>query len=142
MSRKKVAVALLLVVGVGVWVGCPDYLWVGGYDLTVRVSSDHGPLRSVICAPCGRRESAEDLLEHVLRPGAGPWVTEDEPHDGRPLAVSVHVSGRDSMCGLQRSRFQDRFLVVIAVLPDGRTGGKVVDIPDGRASREVSVTLP
>jgi hypothetical protein len=33
-------------------------------------------------------------------------------------------------------------MVVIAVLADGHRISKVVDIPDGRASREVTVELP
>jgi hypothetical protein len=144
MRPKLLVVACLLVAGAVLWVCASTtyIIWDGGYDLTVRVSSSPGPPRSVSCQACGRREAAEYVLEHLLPPETRSYSATADPFAGEPLTVNVPVSGRESMTGRQLSRFQFRWLVVIAVLPDGRRVGKLVEIPDGEVSREVRVELP
>ena len=95
-----------------------------------------------MCAPFGYRDAAEYVLEH-MPPHETPWrsVTAD-PFAGQPLTVKVPVSGRTSMSGRTLRRYQFQYLVVFAVLPDGRRVRKLVEIPDGRVSREVAVSLP
>lgn len=144
MRRIAVAGVLLLVAGAAAWVytSTTHILWDGGFDLTVRVSSDPGPPRSVTCEAFGRRDAAEYALDHLLPPETGLWSASADPFIGEPLNVFVPVSGRESMSGRELKRSQFRHLVVIAVLPDGRRVGKLTDIPDGRVSRELSVALP
>jgi hypothetical protein len=145
MCRKLVFIALLLVPGTAVWAytSTTYIIWDGEFDLTVHVSSDYpGPPRSVTCQALGFREDAEHVLEHLLPPETRLWSTTADPFAGEPLTVHVPQSGRDSTSGRELRRFQFRYLVVIAELPDGRRVGKLVDIPDCRMSREVSVALP
>jgi hypothetical protein len=144
MRRVVLAVALLVVVGAAAWVytSTTHIIWDGGYDLTVRVLSDAGPPRSVSCETFGRREYAEHAAAHRLPPESQMWSAVADPFDGQPITVKVAVSGRESMSGRELRRSQFRYLVVVAVLPDGRRVAKVVEIPDGRMSRELSVTLP
>jgi hypothetical protein len=134
------AVAPLVLAGGGH--ALPVALWDGRFDLTVRVSSDPGPPQSVACEAFPSRQYAEYALEHLHPPETQSWKVTADPFAGEPLVVSVPVSGRDSLLGWELSRFQFRHLVVVAVLPDGRRVGKLVDIPDGRVSREVSVSFP
>jgi hypothetical protein len=146
MWRKLFVVALLLLACAALWVytSTTYIIWDGGFDLTVRVSSNPGWPRSVSCQAFGNREDAEVVLDHML-PTESPLGSESaisDPFNGEPLILIVPVSGRESMSGRQLSRFQFRWLVVIGVLQDGRRVGKLVEIPDGRESREVSVVLP
>lgn len=144
MRRKLLVTALLLVAGGLLWVytSATHVLWGGRFDLTVRVSSTPGPPRAVSCEAFGRREHAEFALEHLLPPETRTWSAVADPFAGEPLTVGVRVSGRQSMSGRQLRRTQDEYLVVVAVLPDGRRVGKLVAIPDGRACHEVGVELP
>jgi hypothetical protein len=77
-----------------------------------------------------------------LRPETRLWSAVADPFEGQPLTVNVPVSGRESPWGRQLRRVQFQYLVVIGQWKDGRRMGKLVDIPDGRASREISVSLP
>lgn len=144
MWRTLLVIALLLAVGAAVWVytSATYIIWDGGYDLTVRVTSNPGPPQSVSCQARGRREDAEYVLEHLLPPETQLWSATADPFASKPLTVHVPVSGRVSRSGRQLSRTQFHWLVVIAVLPDGRRVGKLVEIPDGRVSREINVELP
>ena len=144
MRRPLVVAALLLFAGALLWVftSATYIIWDGGFDLAVRVSCHPGPPRSVSCEACARRQDAEQVLEHLQPPEAGSRSATANPFVGEPLIIKVPVSGRDAMSGRQLSRFQFGWLVVIAVLPDGRRVGKLVEIPDGRVSREVSVIFP
>jgi hypothetical protein len=144
MWRKLLVVGLLLVAGALLWVytSARWIIWDGGFDLTVRVSSHPGPPRAVSCQAFALREQAEFVLEHLLPPETRLWSAVADPFADEPLSVYVRVSGWASMSGRELRRFQFRYLVVIAVLPDGRRVGKLVDIPDGRVCREVTVELP
>jgi hypothetical protein len=117
----------------------------GGFDLTVHVSSQPGPPQSVSCEVIYRREAAEQVLEHLAQPppqrGPVMAVTAD-PFAGEPLTVHVPVSWWESMSGRRLTRPRPLWLVVIAVLPDGRRVGKLVEVPDRGATRQVSVELP
>jgi hypothetical protein len=144
MRWTLLGVAFLLIAGALLWVytSTTYIIWDGQFDLSVRVSSSLGPPRSVSCQACSHREQAEYVLEHLLPPEGRLWSATADPFAGEPLTVNVPVSGRDSMSGRELRRGQFRWLVVIAVLPDGRRAGKLVEIPDGRVCREVSVELP
>ncbi|MBX7102568.1 MAG: hypothetical protein K1X57_00700 [Gemmataceae bacterium] len=143
---RRVLIAGVAVLGLGVlaWEFIPVLviIWDGGFDLTVRIECPEGRPLAVTCEAFGRREYAEEAVAHLLPPESRSWSTVVDPFDGQPITVQVAVSGRDSPFGRELRRSQFPFLAVIAVLPDGRRVGKVVDIPDGRVSREVSVALP
>ncbi len=144
MRRALIAVVATLAVGVLAWEFIPVQvlIWDGSFDLTVRVECPAGQPRSVSCEAFGRREYADEAAAQLLPPESRMWSTTAEPFDGQALSVRVAVSGRESPFGRELRRSQFRHLAVIAVLADGRRVGKVVDIPDGQVSREVSVTLP
>jgi hypothetical protein len=117
-------------------------IWDGGYDLTINVTSEAGPLHSVCCKACGQHEAADWVLEDPLHAEAQAAVFAD-PFDGKPLSLYLPLSGRTSPLGRElRLSQQCRYLVVIGRLQDGRQLAKIVDIPDSRRSREVSVSLP
>lgn len=117
-------------------------IWDGSYELTVRFEN-RGPLiRSVSCESYGNRDSAEFAVAHHLSSERQVWSEVEDPFQGKPVKVRVAVSGHDSFLGFELSRSQFRYLAVIVTYPDGRKAGRVVDIPDMRESREVTVTFP
>jgi hypothetical protein len=142
MRRKLLIVALLLAAGamLGVYTSTTKIIWDGGYELTIHVSSNPGPPRSVNCLVCGNREEAEFVLMTFLPETR--WSATADPFASKPLMVNVPVSGKASWSGRELSWVQFPWLVVIAVLPDGRRVAKLIKIPDGRVSREVAVELP
>jgi hypothetical protein len=144
MRRVTLIIALLVVASVLAWEFIPIQviIWDGGFDLTVNVSSTAGPLRSVSCQAFSGREEAEYVLEHLAPPESPLRSTVADPFNGQPLMVNIPLSGRDSPWGRELRRFQFRHLVVIGQLKDRSPIGKLVEIPDCRVSREVSVTLP
>jgi hypothetical protein len=144
MRRTLVTIAAVLAAGFLAWEFVPleKKIWDGGFHLTVHVESEAGQPLSVSCETFGRREHAEEALAVLLPPETRMWSTVADPFDGQPLTVLVPVSGRESPLGRELRRSQFRYLVVIAVLPDGRRVGKLVDIPDSRVSQEVSVSFP
>lgn len=144
MRRAFLIIAALVIAGALVWEfgPIPVTIWDGGFDLTVHVTSLAGPLRSVSCQAFGRREQTEQVLQYLLPPETRLSSATADPFVGEPLTVFVRVSGRDSPSGRQLQRSQFSYLVVIGQWQDGRRVGKLVEIPDGRVSREVRVVLP
>lgn len=144
MKPAFLIVALLAIGAILTWEFLPMQrtVWDGGFDLTVNVSSTAGPLRSVMCKSCRQREETEFILEHSEHQEARSCAVFVDPFDGKPLTAHVPLSGVDSPCGRDLRRFQDHYLVVIGQLQDGRQMKKVVEIPDCRESREVSLLLP
>ena len=144
MRRALIAVVAVLALGVLAWEFVPIQvlIWDGSFDLIVRVECPEGRPRAVTCEAFDRREFANEAVTHLLPSESRSWSAVADPFDGRPITVHVAVSGRESPFGRELRRSQFRYLAVIAVMPDGRRVGKVVDIPDGQVSREVSVALP
>ena len=146
MRRKLVWVVAGLAAAVLAWEFVPIQVmvWDGGYQLTVRVERPEGRPRSVSVEAHGQRKDADYAVEHLLPPESlsSPRCAVADPFDGRPLTVWVPTSGRVSPFGRELQRMQFPYLAVVATLPDGRRVGKVVAIPDGRVSQEVTVTLP
>jgi hypothetical protein len=116
-------------------------IWDGGYDLTVHVKSPSGRPRSIYCEAYGQRKYADEACAR-LATDASAWRTVADPFDGNPLPVWVAVSGRRTLFGRYVHRMQFRFLAITAVMPDGNRVSKVIDLPDDRVSREVTLTLP
>ena len=143
MRRWPIALAVLATC-CAAWVcdSTTHTIWVGQYELTVRVSSKSKLPQSVTCQAFGRRGDAERAARYGLPSDGTGWPAVADPFDGKPLAVRVMPSGRDSMIGRELVRTQSGYLAVVAVMPDGRRVVKIVDIPDDQASREVDVVLP
>jgi hypothetical protein len=124
-------------------------VWDGGYDLTVNISTADVSPKWVYCLPCAHRDEA-DLAHHefsdaqkALSLKDNGWGKFVQPFDGQPIQVFVWLSGRSSTVFGELSETQfGRYLVVIAEMPDGTRVGKIVNIPDHKQSREVSVTIP
>lgn len=144
VRRLVPCLAAFLVVTALAWEGIPIQVavWVGHYDLTVNVSTSAGALRWVDAKAFPYEQAALSELADCSQPG-GRWIpTEDLSFAGGSLKVSVQTSGHDSPLGRELKRYQYRYLVVFGELADGRQVGKVVEIPDGRMARQISVTLP
>ena len=73
---------------------------------------------------------------------SGGYAVVADPFRGEPLSVKIGISERVSGFGRTLSYSQHRFLVVLAEWPDGRRVCKVVEIPEVRVSKEVTVELP
>ena len=112
----------------------------GEFKLLVHVSSKEGSLRAVSCeiVPSGDCEYAEILVRELI---VSRHSKIEDPFRGEPIGVYVPVSARASMSGRKLSRHQFSHLVVIGTFDDGSRVGKIVEIPDGRVSREVQVEL-
>ena len=119
-----------------------EMVWDGGFPLTVNVTSPSGRPNSVTCEAFGDRHLAEQILAVQQPPEIMMRATVADPFDGQPLTVPVPSSGRRSLFGRELAPYQFQYLVVIAVMPDGRRVGALVDIPDGRVTRSITVTLP
>ena len=141
--RMFVAFVVLLGTGSGLWMytSAPHLIWDGNFRMLVQVSSDGTALKAVTCQALNNRNIAELTVEQLLQPD-GLWSAKSDPFDGKPIEIVVPVSGTESMSGRPLSRTQFNHLVVIGEFEDGTRIGKVVDIPDGRVVREISVTFP
>ncbi len=144
LPAMLVIVALALSCGGLLWLLRPVQviIWDGSFDLTVRVTSDEGPLLWVTCEAFSRQEYAVEAAEHHLPPQSRMWSVKADPFTGGPLTLAVPVSGRSTVDWRELKRFQFRHMVVIGGLPGGRRAVKLVEIPDCRVSREVAVVLP
>lgn len=147
MLRNAIIGAVLLLTGflsgglAWVYTSAQYMIHDGHFDLTVNVI-DHGSrFRAVHCEAYGTRDVAE-IVAQQLQPSDPAYFATADPFAGEPLTVRVPCSGRESMSGRELRRMQFGYLAVIGELPDGRKVGSVVEIPDGRVSQEVNVTLP
>lgn len=143
--RRKLAIAVAgLAAAILAWEFVPIQVkrWDGGFDVTVRIQCPEGRPRSVSVEAHTHRKYAEEAVEHLLPPEPGLRSVVADPFDGQPLIVRVPAGWEESPFGRELRRWQFQSLAVIAVLPDGRRVGKVVDLPDVRVSRRVAVTLP
>ena len=148
MKRALIVVAVTAVV-----VGVPgygiQYLWSGGYRLAVTVSYT-GERPVWVCAiPFRTRSEAEEFLPRFLDPtkpppfeSAGPYATAN-PFDRRALRPTIDLDGcRSLLFGELVDPQYQKALLVVAERPDGDRVGTVVEIPDYRVSKSVTVTLP
>jgi hypothetical protein len=116
----------------------------GFFELTVHISSSAGQPLWVSCEVFHSRYFAEKA--HAAR----KFAREDKrsgsrlvnPFDGQPVKVLVTEGKEVSPLGTMDRHWQFEHLVVVAELPDGKWVSKLVDIPDGRKTREIAVSLP
>lgn len=111
----------------------------GGVNLLVRIHSEF-PVREASTEVFWQREQAASATK-VCSPDALRDVVPTSGLRGEPFEVWVPIDTRISGLGLTNTRVQTRYLVLVAVLADGRRVGKVVELPDARESREVTVRL-
>lgn len=146
VSMKNPLLAVLAILGVALvaWEFIPIQVSLcdGSYNLTVRIKSSVGQPSSVSCEVFGNLDYAKEVVDNQFPPETEMWSRVVDPFDGQPITVSVPLTERLSPLGRELSRVQFRYLAVIAVLPDGKRIGKLVNIPDCRELREVSVVLP
>lgn len=71
-----------------------------------------------------------------LEDDAVSWV------EGRPFTISVWCSGRVSNLGRELSYSQERHLVIRVEFDDLERENFMVNVPDGRSVRSVSVSIP
>jgi hypothetical protein len=127
------------------------YYWSGHYSLTIHVAVTGEQPVWVCCIPRGEsRAGAESRLAELLDDNGeldydGPPGGFANPFTGKPLQVSIWLDGRYSPVFGEMDddpRFE-RYLMVIAKMPDGHRVGRVADIPkDYKKVKEVEVELP
>jgi hypothetical protein len=117
--------------------------WVGGYDLTIHVSSESGPLRVVQCTAYSKLDPVEAEYIVATWPESQRTIhtVKADPFLGQALKLCVQMDGRTSPFGRDLGQSQFRQLLVIGQLWDGRIVSNVVDIPDPRTSREIRIAL-
>ena len=144
MHRKWLILNLLLIAGGLLWLytSVPWIHWSGGYDLTIHVKADPGLVDSIACESFLRREDAEGAFGCRFASAFARCPAKADPFVGQPLTIYINQGGQDAMSGRELSRTQYRFIVVFGLLHTGGQVSKVVEIPDGRVSREISVELP
>ena len=123
-------------------------IYQGGYELTVHVEAS-GPKPSAVgCYAVWRQDEAErareiyqdiPLRRAIENEWGGPIA---DPYTGQSLKVQIRMSDQESYFGRPLSTVRQRFLVLLAEWPDGRKVCKVVELPQGRVSKEVTVCLP
>lgn len=143
LTRRR-AILFLLTVGVGfllLYDRATTLLGSGGVNLPIRIQSAL-PFREASTEVFWRREPVGSSVHCdpplILR------LKEPVPASGlhgEPFEVWVPIESRISGLGLTTVRTQAKYLAVVAVLADGRRVGKVVELPDARESREVTVRL-
>jgi len=147
MSRwVKVLICLTIPLGVVQWILYlePTILSVGYAPLTInfRPTTDR-PIRAVTVEAVNTLEDAESACQYALPPESPSRSAEQRPFVGQPLRIEVMTTSRRTGTLLPRERHgQLRYLVVIVEYEDGERKGTLVNIPDLRKSRTVTVVLP
>jgi hypothetical protein len=148
LRRPKIIAPILIIVGVCVHLDRGSSQWSEvRYDLTVRVLNEGKPIRWTVCRSFERREDAQHAVRehrnrHSFPPGPSMIFGEFKPFTGASLTVRISASRVRTRSGRELSRSQDRYLAFVAELQDGERVGKVVDIPDERESKEMTVMVP
>jgi hypothetical protein len=144
MRAAQYAVAAVAVVASGLlaWEFVPLQMGrgCGVYELAVRVDCpDHLP-QALAYGPFFSRESAAACVANT-GPSFSGWEWVVSPYDRRPLTVAIPYTTYTSPLGRRIGRSQASFLAVVALLEDDRLIGRVIEIPDGRASKAITVSL-
>jgi hypothetical protein len=109
-----------------------EEIWIGFYDLTVRVESPNDRPRVVRCYVFSSWDSADRVCREMP----------EAKFDAGPLVVLVKMTGARSFFGRDRRRVHERGLLVQAEWADGRRACRAVYIPDEWETHEVRVILP
>jgi hypothetical protein len=123
-------------------------IWDGSYHLTIEVTAAAERPKWVWCHQTSDREHAERNLAvmlHAERKNFESWLDSDtaDPFNGQALTLNVWISGRDSpIFGSSEETQYRQFMVIIAEMQNGTRVGKIVEIPDHKVSKRVSVSIP
>lgn len=142
LTRNRRAI-LLVLVAPGVLVVLYDLvvsrLGIGSVLYGVRITSSL-PLREARYQSHASFEYANEVAHHWQSTAIGLPMP-PEGLGGERFEAHVTFTDRESGMRWRYSSFQYRYPVVVAVQADGRRVGKVVELPDARESREVTVRL-
>lgn len=143
---KRLAIGAAVVLVTAVCLVPVQTIWDDGlWPLSVTVSSVTGsPIASVSAEAFSSEAVARSTLEHLTPPETRTYSAVADPFIGEPLPVLVPTSyqTRSALVWSQSRYNQMRLLVVIVEYQDGRREGRLVEIPDLRQSRSVSVVFP
>src|SRR5262245_57647200 len=114
--------------------------WDGMFPLEVRVRQNgNRPITKVSYGTLAFGDSADELLAAIQRDNLSlPKVAD---FDGERFIADVPCGGHDSGLGRELDYGQHRLLALRLEFADEKTMYKVVDIPDGRRIRTVSVVI-
>ena len=116
--------------------------WIGGFTLSVSITSaGNRPITKVTCSVFLNSEAARGASDQEGLPSYYPSdTTTADPIRGGVLAVDVKSFGSDGL--MANSYYQFRALLVTVEYKDGTQFTKVVDVPDGRYTTSISVSVP
>src|SRR5262245_30112663 len=140
MRCIKIGAVVVAIVAAAVFLyDCFGIAWVGAFPLTVTLQpAGPGNIARDWAGAVYRREYAEEELRYVGRNSALKPVADFR----QPFKVEVVCSGSTSGLGRERSYSYYHVLALRVEYADGHWESKVVDIPDGRTSREITVSIP
>lgn len=142
--RKWLLAVLVVMLAAGAWWFwdfVPATGWVGGFTLKLQLVSD-SPIRSVRYKLFSSKREA-DLVLCTMQPCDLAGTKEiSGPSAAAPIEVRIITSGTYASSGRDIARCQDEGLLLMVTFDDGNAVNRVVEIPDGRVTRELLVTLP
>jgi hypothetical protein len=146
MRRRRLFLilgAVVLLAGAGVFLyDCIGIMWVGSFPLTVNLDlAEPNRVSRVWAAAAYRREWAEEVL-YGFDPERPAYPLREVADFRRPFIVDVVCTGSTSGLGRERSYEYYRALVLLIEYADGRRAPIVVDTPDGRPVREITLPIP
>jgi hypothetical protein len=118
----------------------------GAFSFTVYIASPGGMPRSIRAEPYGHISTAERVAQ-ALREDKDVrdafWRLDVTDYDGRPLPLRVHNWDHQSRNGwFEYDYGYERSLLIDATFSDGERIIKVVEIPDGMVTKQMTVTFP
>jgi hypothetical protein len=120
-----------------------------GYFLIIHVECQRDRPKLVACIASFRLQQAQataDKINQYSFENAQIGRTMDsvvsDPFEGQPLKMENVYYHHTSYFGRTLSWSQNSFLAVYAEWPDGRKMCKVLEIPDARISKEMTIRLP
>ncbi len=140
---RAVLLAVVALAGLGVWAfdRILTVCWVGSFPLEVRlVPNASRQVVKVLADTYPWRQHAEEIrrdircADCILKPV--DWFND------YGFTLEVVCSGHDSGLGFRRSYGQYQLLILQFEYADGTSRHEVVEIPDGRFRRSVSVNVP
>jgi hypothetical protein len=115
-------------------------VWDGHFDLRVSLEGRLEGIDEVAAATVASNKYAELLVvdpgTREIYPVPVPWI------NGEPFVVQVRCSGRTSGFGRETDYYQHQLLILRITYRDGAVKYIPAEIPDGRVTRRISVSIP
>jgi hypothetical protein len=142
IKRIEVGISLGIVVLIGALSLSSVAVWDGGFQLTVSLHSrSAAAIKDVSFALCRDREVANQLAATTEQSAATEFRSVESAGDGRHL-VRVPCSGRRWL-GVDYGYIEPYRFIVLRVQPTNRAlFFAVVEIPEGRGPRSITVDVP